>query len=132
MSDQTPLDVEAIRARLDGALAHIRECMHIGLQDAKLYDEAGRKRIGEWADFIDKQIHAAVPAPEMPRPPAEDCGCTDLTVCDAHADDWYRRQEEAWRGTAQDRAGDADTSPAGSGRGTGVSEAPGTAQASDG
>lgn len=71
-------------------------------------------------------------APEMPRPPAKDCGCTDLTVCDAHADEWYRRQEEAWRGTSQERAGDADTSGTGSGRGTGVAEAPGTARASDG
>jgi hypothetical protein len=101
MSDQTPLDVEAIRARLDAALAHIRECMHIGLQDAKLYDEAGRKRIGEWADFIDKQIRAALAAPEMPRPPAEE----------AHSG--------------------PETPGTGSGRGTGVAEDENPAQECD-
>ena len=62
----------AVGERVEGALAHIRECLHIGLQDAKLYDEAGTKRIGEWADFIDKQIRAALAGSGMPHTPAQE------------------------------------------------------------
>lgn len=57
--------------RLDTALGHIRQCMHIGLQGAELIGEAGRQRIDDWADFIDREIREAASDPGAPRPPAQ-------------------------------------------------------------
>ena len=86
----------AVGERVEGALAHIRECLHIGLQDAKLYDEAGTKRIDEWADFIDKQIRAAVDGSGMPHTPAQEAPTTapdsEMDPFEA-ADEMYRRWE---------------------------------------
>ncbi|MEU6237387.1 hypothetical protein [Kitasatospora sp. NPDC047058] len=53
----------SLAERIDAA---IRPAMLIGLQDAELYDEPGRERIGEWADFITSWVLAVV-QPELDR-----------------------------------------------------------------
>lgn len=132
----------AVGERVEGALAHIRECLHIGLQDAKLYDEAGTKRIDEWADFIDKQIRAALGGSGMPHTPAQEAREYRCPNCDRWAE-WTDGIEESddegpdefWCQTCgdetpladmdsrpQEARGDAGTSDTGSGRGTGVRE----------
>ncbi|MGW6912519.1 hypothetical protein ACWGB8_01655 [Kitasatospora sp. NPDC054939] len=69
MTSQQPL-----RQRIDAA---IRPTMLIGLQDAELYDEPGRERIGEWADWITNAVLAVVEAEIAARttPSPGGCGC---------------------------------------------------------
>ncbi|MGW4810518.1 hypothetical protein ACWEPB_02585 [Kitasatospora cineracea] len=55
---QPPAD---LHQRID---ATIRPRMLIGLQDAELYDQPGRERIGEWADSITSWVMAEV-EPEL-------------------------------------------------------------------
>ncbi|MFG2913317.1 hypothetical protein ACGF0D_10560 [Kitasatospora sp. NPDC048298] len=57
MTDTPP----SLRDRID---ATIRPRMLIGLQDAELYDQPGRERIGEWADSITEWVLAVV-QPEL-------------------------------------------------------------------
>lgn len=42
-----------LRNRIDAA---IRPNLLIGLQDAELYDEPGKERINEWADWISQRV----------------------------------------------------------------------------
>lgn len=86
-------------------------------------------------------------APEMPRPPAEEARCTcsptDPSTWETYGGlteptssfewdpDCPAHGTKALNEAAQERAGDAGTPGTGSGRGTGVTEASGTAQVGD-
>jgi len=73
----------SLRERIDSA---IRPAMLIGLQDAELYDEPGRERIGEWADSITTWVLAVV-QPELDRIPVLEERVSRLTAVLDSADD---------------------------------------------
>ncbi|MFJ3793827.1 hypothetical protein [Kitasatospora sp. NPDC090091] len=73
----------SLAERIDAA---IRPSMLIGLQDAELYDEPGRERIGEWADSITAWVLAVV-QPELDRIPILEDRVSRLTTVLDSADD---------------------------------------------
>lgn len=143
-----PPELAAIRERVDRDFV-----TDPGSVSGELAAELMQARIDRRAllvNFDAELAEHAKTAPEMPRPPAEEAP-TEYRCpnCDRWAL-WTDGIEESddegpsefWCQTCgdetplesmdsrpQERTGDTNTSPAGSGRGTGVAEAPGTAQA---